>query len=93
MVLLTMDNKFAEVMAQRSNAELIQITTISREDYLPEALLAAEKELDKRNLTAPQFKSAIQELINEQQFYEDYTSTHAGSGWEVIETLREFFFF
>lgn len=88
-----MDNKFIEIMAKRSDAELIQIITISREDYLPEALLAAEKELDKRKLTAPQFESVIQKIINEQQFYEDYTNAHTGSGWGVIETLGEFFFF
>ena len=45
-----MDNKFSKVMAQRSNSDLIGILGINRQDYLPEALLAAEIEFENRKI-------------------------------------------
>jgi len=42
------DNKFANAMANRSYAELLEIVGILRNDYQPEAILAAEEELKNR---------------------------------------------
>ncbi len=42
------DNKFAEAMSNRSYAELLEIVGKLRNDYQPEAVLAAEEELKKR---------------------------------------------
>lgn len=41
---------FENEMKKRTDQELIQIITIDRNDYLPEALTAAEAELKIRNL-------------------------------------------
>jgi hypothetical protein len=89
-----MSNKFAKVMAERTDAELIHIITISREDYLPEALLAAENELEKRNLSPEQIGLAMNELINEQLCYEDYKNANTSSRLGILaESLGAFFFF
>ena len=91
MGLLTMDNKFVEIMAKRSDAELIQIITISREDYLPEALLAAEREFKKRKLTVNQIESAMQELTNQQQPIEENANAPIGNGLRLLfDILGEF---
>ncbi len=41
---------FKNEMANRTDEELIGILTVSRKDYLPEALEAAEIEFNKRNI-------------------------------------------
>lgn len=45
-----MKNDFTKVMSQRSDEELIKIVSVEKEKYTPEALEAAEIELEKRNL-------------------------------------------
>ena len=42
---------FAEAMAQRSDAELLKIITFERDQFQPEAILAAEEECRKRKLS------------------------------------------
>ncbi len=42
---------FRDIMSQRTNSELLEITTYLRDDYQPEAVIAAETELKNRNLT------------------------------------------
>jgi len=46
-----MQNKFAEAMSKCSNAELIKIVGKLREEYQPEAVIAAEIELEKRKVS------------------------------------------
>ena len=58
-----MGNKFASVMAQRSDAELLKIVNESRDDHQPEAIAAAEIELKNRNLSTEQVEIAVQ--VNE----------------------------
>ncbi len=64
-----MNNNFAEVMAQRSDEELIKILTIHKQDYQPEAVECAEIELKKRNLSLDNIQTIEEELKadNEQQ--------------------------
>ena len=89
-----MENKFTEVMTRRSDAELIKIITISREDYVPEALLAAKKELDARMLTEAQFQSALKDIKTEQLFYKNYSNADIGSSFgDIAASLGEFFDF
>ena len=45
---LKMNSKFENVMAQRTDSDLMEIVTITRDEYQPEALAAAEAELKKR---------------------------------------------
>lgn len=57
-----MTQNFAEVMTSRSNAELLEIVTKLKEDYQPEAVQAAEAEIEKRNLSQDQIKAAEVEI-------------------------------
>ena len=43
-----MENKFSKAMTRRTTGELMGIISIHRQDYLPEALLAAANELENR---------------------------------------------
>ena len=56
-----MTNEFAEAMSKRSDSELIGILTRYRNDYQPDAVLAAEIEFSKRNLTLDQLEKAKQD--------------------------------
>lgn len=58
-----MQNPFTEAMSERSDKELVDIVTLKREEYQPEALLAAEAELLKRNLDVNDYYT--QEMIDE----------------------------
>jgi hypothetical protein len=46
---------FTEAMSGRTDKQLADILTINKEDYVPEAIIAAEKELEKRKLNIDTF--------------------------------------
>lgn len=46
-----MENEFYKIMLLKSDVELLEIVTILRNDYQPKAVLCAEDEIRKRNLT------------------------------------------
>jgi len=56
-----MKSDFSEVMSNRTDEELVKIVTVQRNDYQPEAVIAAEKEIEKRNLDI----NKIEEIKNE----------------------------
>ena len=58
---------FKDSMSKRTDSELLEITTILRDDYQPEALVAAETELKSRNLTDEQLTDAQQLLDNKKR--------------------------
>jgi len=61
-------NKFAELMKQRSSAELIEITTTLRDVFKNDAVTAAYKELQSRNISEEQFSELKTEFeIKEKQ--------------------------
>jgi|TARA_B110000090_G_C13351764_1_gene435136 hypothetical protein len=45
-----MKQDFSEVMSKRTDEEPIEIVTLTRDGYQPEASKAAERELDKRQV-------------------------------------------
>jgi hypothetical protein len=59
---LKMKSNFAELMAQRTDAELIEIVSRKSADYLPEALAEAQAELNKRKLSLDQKELANKSL-------------------------------
>lgn len=73
-----------EIMAQRSDAELIEILTKKQEDYQPEALSAAEAELEKRNLSVEKIESAEQELEDKEKTIKEIANTPLGIGWKLL---------
>lgn len=54
-----MENEFESVMSERTDIELLQITTTNRNDYQPKAVMAAEIEIKKRNLSTEKIKEII----------------------------------
>lgn len=55
-------NDFDAVMAKETDAELVKIINVLRNDYQPAAVEAAEREFARRNLSAEQIKAAWVEL-------------------------------
>ncbi len=62
-----MDVNYTEIMAKRTDAELLEILTIKQDDYQPEAIAAAKAELENRNLTVEETESAKQEVENQEK--------------------------
>ena len=50
-------NKFSVVMSEKVDMELVRIVTSERADYQPEAVIAAEEELKRRNITPSMYRS------------------------------------
>ena len=65
-----MTNNFPDQMSKRTDVELLRILNEQRNDYNPEAIIAAEEELAKRNLSQEQVITAKQELETKKQFDE-----------------------
>jgi hypothetical protein len=53
---------FTELMAQRTDAELIEIVSRKSADYVPEALAEAQAELENRKLSVDQVNLANESL-------------------------------
>lgn len=49
-------NPFSAVMAQKDDVELIRIVTAEKNDYQPEAIIAAEEEIKKRNISVSMYQ-------------------------------------
>ncbi|WP_372647947.1 hypothetical protein [Draconibacterium sp.] len=53
---------FRNVMAQKSDSDLLEIVTKLKDDYQPEAVVAAQNEIEKRNLTGAQIEQTNLEI-------------------------------
>ena len=82
-----MTNNFSQIMSERSNAELLRIVNEERADYQSEAIEAAEKEIDKRNLSTEQIESATKEIKNKKQIDEGKANEPLGIGWKIFAML------
>jgi hypothetical protein len=58
-----MNKDFSQAMSERTDKQLVDILTIKRDEYQPEAIIAAEKELNLRQLNISNFYS--EEQINQ----------------------------
>jgi hypothetical protein len=47
-------NDFRQVMSSKTDSDLLKIITVEREQFQADAIIAAEEELKRRNLTADQ---------------------------------------
>jgi hypothetical protein len=65
---------FTDVMQKHTNEELIEIVTTLRADYNPEAVLAAENELESRNVNASEIVTphiAIEDTKKIQKYFKE----------------------
>ena len=60
-----MENKFEQVMVDRTNQQLIKIITVDKESYQKLAVQAAMLEIKKRNLSADFIDKTEKEVISE----------------------------
>ncbi|MGM1055912.1 MAG: RDD family protein [Bacteroidota bacterium] len=60
-----MENEFAKVMSERTDNDLIKIVTIEREKYNPNAIAAAENEIEKRKIDTTAFEQVREKITIE----------------------------
>ena len=56
-----MTTDFTQIMSERTDKQLVEIVTIKRDEYQPDAVIAAEKEIERRQLSPDSFYS-IEEI-------------------------------
>lgn len=61
-----MMNRYEKIMTSHSNARLVEIVTVLKDEYQPEAVQAAISELKRRNLSKSEIESAKNEMIEYQ---------------------------
>lgn len=82
-----MGNQYDDVMTELSNAELLEIVTKLRNEYEPDAILAAENELTRRNLSTDEVRQT--ESIIEDKYEEIVQKANAPlqDHWKVLTLL------
>lgn len=55
-----MTTDFSQVMSERTDKQLVDIVTIKRDEYQPEAIIAAEAELNRRQVSPDTFYTATE---------------------------------
>jgi len=82
-----MENEFAKAMSERTDEELIKIVTIERDQYQSSAILAAEKEVEIRNIDTSSFEETIEKYKIEKEEIENANSNIVSSGVRFINFL------
>ncbi len=81
------ENKFAEVMAKRSYAELHEIVCKLRNEYEPEAVAAAEAEVEKRNLAGEKIQPIENEIKSRKQLKAEKANAPLQVHWKILTLL------
>jgi|WetSurMetagenome_2_1015567.scaffolds.fasta_scaffold1457483_1 hypothetical protein len=79
-----MENDFTAIMSQRTDAELLKIVNERRNDYQPDAVGAAELELQKRNLSSEQVQEAVHENETKNQIVTEKANAKLSGIWKVL---------
>ncbi|MGZ3757134.1 MAG: hypothetical protein ACXVAY_11920 [Mucilaginibacter sp.] len=82
-----MENQFDHVMSKRTDIELIKILNSPEGDYVPEAIEAAQREYNKRNLSTEQITVVEQELEQNQQANEVKANEKLSSNLKIFAFL------
>ena len=82
-----MENKFKQVMSERTDEELIKIVTVERGRYEPLAVEAAEAEIEKRNIDTSDFEQIREKATAEKEQKETVDSNVVGSGIRFVNFL------
>jgi len=85
-----MTQDFTDVMSERTNEELVKITTIQRKDYQPEAVIAAEKELAKRNVNVDEIESTKEVIVEKQEVDDKLESRRVKSWVRLVHVFVDF---
>lgn len=89
-----MTTDYTEVMSGNSNETLVKILTVKRDQYQPEALEAAQQELEKRGLklsdfTMPSEKPLYSEATYASQYTINGTNTQTGARPDINSIYDE----
>lgn len=79
-----MENQFHEIMSQEPDKALIRMLAFKKEEYQPEALIAAKQELDKRNLSAATFDDISGEIELEINLEKAKAAAPLGLFWKIL---------
>ena len=79
-----MENKFTEAMAKCSDSELLEIVTLLRDDYQPEAVEAAKLELEKRDLSSEQLENVKEKVNRKEILSEEKKNTPLDAGEKFL---------
>ena len=79
-----MANDFTEIMAKRSDSELLEIATKLKDDYQPEAVTAAELEIKNRNLSTEQLENAEIEIKEKEISLAEKENEPLGTGQKIL---------
>lgn len=74
-----MNTNFTEVMTQKTEDELIEITTVLRDEYQPLAVKAAEVELRKRKVQTSQIQEVTEKIIRKKEEQVSFQSAKVSS--------------
>lgn len=84
-------NSFTKAMSQRTDVELYKIVTELKDEYQPEAVIAAQFELEKRNLSDTVISDDKKKEFEEEIAYEKQTAQEkAGESLSVIWKILTF---
>jgi len=82
-----MVNKFAEAMAKRTYAELHEIVGKLRNEYEPEAVVAAEAEVARRNLAGEKIEPKENIFRTQKKSIADKANAPLQIPWKIITFL------
>jgi hypothetical protein len=78
---------FEKVMAEKSNAELLGMINDDANKYQHDAIVAAQNELSKRNLSASETATAINQYQLERAETDSKSSERLGVQWKILVFL------
>jgi len=81
------DNKFTEAMAQLSYDQLHEIVVKLRDEYEPEAVIAAEAEVEKRNLAGEKLVPKENETKTIKQTKTEKFNAPLQIHWKILTLL------
>ena len=82
-----MENEFAKVMSERTDEELIKIVTVEREKYNPTAIVAANAEVEKRNIDTSEFEKIREKATAGKEQKEKVDFNVVGLGTRFVNSL------
>lgn len=79
-----MKGDFTKIMEQKSDSDLLEIVTKLKDDYQPEAVVAAQNEIEKRNLTGTQIEQANLEIDEKEKKNFERENEPLGAGQKIL---------
>jgi len=86
-----MENIFKQVMSERTDKELIKIVTVDRKKYKPEAIEAAELEIEKRKIDTNKIEKIKKETTTEKLKNDNIKSNTVGAGTRFLNFIIDLF--